>query len=109
MPQPMSLLLSRRACLPALAAAMAATWRLTTPALAAKPSFEQWVTAFRARARAHGISDATYSRVMTGIKPDTAVFELDRAQPEFREELWQYLNRRVSDWRIVTGKEMAKQ
>jgi len=45
---------------------------------------------------------------MTGLKPDTAVFDLDRAQPEFKEEVWQYLNRRVSDWRISTGKEMAK-
>jgi lytic murein transglycosylase len=45
---------------------------------------------------------------MVGIKPDTRVFELDRSQPEFREQLWQYLNRRVSDWRIVTGKEKAK-
>jgi lytic murein transglycosylase len=73
-----------------------------------RAAFEQWVEAFRARARARGISDATYTRVMVGIKPDTRVFELDRSQPEFREQLWQYLNRRVSDWRIVTGKEKAK-
>jgi hypothetical protein len=29
---------------------------------------------------------------MTNIKPDTTVFELDRKQPEFGEQLWQYLN-----------------
>ena len=46
---------------------------------------------------------------MTNIKPDTAVFELDRSQPEFSEQLWQYLNRRVSDWRIVTGKDKAQE
>ena len=46
---------------------------------------------------------------MTTIKPDTAVFELNRYQPEFNEQLWQYLNRRVSDWRITTGKEKAKE
>jgi lytic murein transglycosylase len=44
---------------------------------------------------------------MGNIKPDTTVFELIRSQPEFKEQLWQYLNRRVSDWRIVTGKEKA--
>ena len=44
---------------------------------------------------------------MGNIKPDTKVFELIRSQPEFKEQLWQYLNRRVSDWRIVTGKEKA--
>ena len=38
---------------------------------------------------------------MGGLKPDTAVYALDRSQPEFSEQLWQYLNRRVSDWRIT--------
>jgi membrane-bound lytic murein transglycosylase B len=46
---------------------------------------------------------------MGNIKPDTTVFELNRAQPEFTEQVWQYLNRRVSDWRITTGKEKAKE
>ncbi len=46
---------------------------------------------------------------MANIKPDTTVFELIRSQPEFNEQLWQYLNRRVSDWRITTGKEKAKE
>ena len=46
---------------------------------------------------------------MSNLKPDTAVFELDRKQPEFSEKLWQYLNRRVSDWRISEGKEKAKE
>ncbi|MGA7322948.1 MAG: lytic murein transglycosylase [Rhodomicrobium sp.] len=71
--------------------------------------FARWVEAFRPRARAHGISDATYNRVMGSIKPDTSVYELDAAQPEFQEEVWQYLNRRVSDWRITTGKERARE
>src|SRR6266446_1378061 len=100
--------LSRRACLSMLAVA-AATWSATARAQASKSSFDQWVAAFRARARARGISDATYTRVMGNIKPDTTVFELIRSQPEFNEQLWQYLNRRVSDWRITTGKEKAKE
>src|SRR5438270_3474155 len=100
--------LSRRACLSMLAVA-AATWSATARAQASKSSFDQWVAAFRARARARGISDATYTRVMGNIRPDTAVFELIRSQPEFNEQLWQYLNRRVSDWRITTGKEKAKE
>jgi lytic murein transglycosylase len=75
---------------------------------AAQP-FEQWVAAFRAKALAGGISGATYDRVMTGLKPDMGVFALQRSQPEFKEQLWQYLNRRVSEWRIVTGRERAKQ
>lgn len=81
------------------------------PAIAQTSSmpFPQWVEAFRTRARASGISDATYSRVMASLAPDTRVYALDRAQPEFREQVWQYLNRRVSDWRIRTGRERAKE
>jgi lytic murein transglycosylase len=45
---------------------------------------------------------------MGGLQPDTTVFALDRAQPEFNEQIWQYLNRRVSDWRVRTGKEAAQ-
>ena len=99
---------SRRACLPLLAGALAA-YSAPTWAQGSKSGFEQWVEAFRARARARGVSDATYTRVMSNIKPDTAVFELNRSQPEFKEQVWQYLNRRVSDWRITTGKEKAKE
>ena len=97
--------LSRRACLPVLAAGL--MW--SARAAAEGKSFEHWVASFRERAIARGISDATYTRVKTGIKPDTSVFALDRAQPEFHEELWQYLNRRVSDYRITTGKAKAKE
>src|SRR5437764_9199379 len=72
-------------------------------------AFAQWVETFRARALARGVSEATYVQVMRGLKPDTAVYELDRNQPEFGEKIWQYLNRRVSDWRIASGMEKAKE
>nr|WP_155942345.1 lytic murein transglycosylase [Rhodomicrobium vannielii] len=71
--------------------------------------FPQWVEAFGARARSRGISGATYARVMGALKPDTSVYALDKAQPEFKEEVWQYLNRRVSDWRIGIGIERARE
>jgi lytic murein transglycosylase len=81
------------------------------PALAQKSplTFDKWVERFRKRAIARGISGDVYDRVMNGVKPDTSVYALDRAQPEFNEKPWQYLNRRVSDWRIQTGKERAKE
>lgn len=81
------------------------------PALgqSARQGFAQWVQGFRARARARGIADATYDRVLGAVKPDTSVYALDRAQPEFHEEVWQYLNIRVSDWRVRTGMERAKE
>ena len=70
-------------------------------------NFELWVAAFRPRALARGVSEQTYDRVMRGVKPDTSVYALDRAQPEFTEKMWQYINRRCSDHRVITGKTRA--
>ena len=72
-------------------------------------SFELWVAAFRPRALARGVSEQTYDRVMRGVKPDTSVYAQDRAQPEFTEKMWQYINRRCSDHRVITGKTRAKE
>src|SRR5882757_3397754 len=73
---------------------------------AAPPGFDQWRDGFRARALAKGISEATWTRVMGRIEPDMSVFM--QMQPEFNEQIWQYVNRRVSDWRIIAGKEALK-
>jgi membrane-bound lytic murein transglycosylase B len=101
---------TRRDILTAVAGAAAAlAWPAAAGAQSSRAPFPQWVATFRARALARGISAATYDRVMGPIKPDLSVFEQIRNQPEFNEQLWQYLNRRVSDWRIITGKERAKE
>jgi lytic murein transglycosylase len=100
---------SRRALLgSALAACAVSTTPLAALAQVSQQPFDQWIVAFRPRALKRGVSEATYSRVMGGLKPDMGVFTLQRSQPEFREQLWQYLNRRVSDWRIMTGKERLR-
>jgi lytic murein transglycosylase len=88
-------------------AALACTGQ--SQAQSATTSFNQWVAAFRPRALKRGVSEKTYDRVMGGMKPDTSVYALQRAQPEFTEELWQYLNRRVSDFRITTGKARERE
>jgi len=104
-------LFTRRNCLSVLGAA---GFIAATPALAKaarKPgheSFTEWVAQFRARAMARGISEKTYDRVMNAVKPDTEVYQLIQAQPEFTEQMWQYVNRRCSEWRVITGKERAK-
>src|SRR6516164_2226313 len=100
---------ARRTVLRAALGALACLAGGRVSAQSARQSFTQWVESFRARARARGISDATYDRVMHDLKPDTRVYALDRAQPEFHEEVWQYLNRRVSDWRVMTGKTRANE
>jgi lytic murein transglycosylase len=97
---------SRRGMLQSLGVAAAL---LPFPALAAAPAgFAEWRDKFRARALAKGISETTWTRCMGRIEPDMSVFQQMRSQPEFREKIWQYINRRVSDWRITAGKEALR-
>ena len=94
-----------------LQAGIAAGGLLATPLAAfaaAPPGFDQWRDNFRARALAKGISEATWTRVMGRIEPDMSVFRQMQKQPEFNEQIWQYINRRVSDWRIINGREALK-
>ena len=94
-----------------LQASIGAGALLATPmaAFAAAPAgFDQWRDNFRARALAKGISDATWTRVMGRIEPDMSVFRQMQKQPEFHEQIWQYVNRRASDWRIINGREALK-
>lgn len=108
-PQETAPALGRRRFLTALTASVALTLA-GAPAWAQRSNltFQRWVASFRAKAIARGVSPATYDRVMNSVKPDTSVYALDRSQPEFNEEIWQYLNRRVSDWRVQTGQDAAK-
>ena len=76
---------------------------------AQSPAFAHWVAGFRPRAISRGISEQTYDRVMNAVTPDTSVFAENRSQPEFTELMWQYINRRCSEWRVITGKARAKE
>ena len=77
-------------------------------ALATPAGFDAWRDGLRTRAMAKGISAATWNRVMAQLEPDMSVFKELKSQPEFKEQLWQYINRRVSDWRIINGKVALK-
>jgi peptidoglycan lytic transglycosylase B len=103
-----ALRIGRRDCFTLAAGALAA-WAGVPSATQAQTGFAQWVESFRPRAIARGVSDATYTRVMANVKPDTSVYAQVRDQPEFNEVLWQYLNRRVSDYRINQGRDYVKQ
>src|SRR5260221_9743847 len=83
---------------------LAATALLASPPAAfaaAPPGFDAWRDHFRARALAKGISEATWNQVMGRIEPDMSVFKQMQKQPEFHEEIWQYINRRGSAWRAI--------
>ena len=101
--------MSRRAWLASAFGATAGLALATRSFATQSPAFARWVANFRARAIGRGISEATYDRVMSAVTPDPSVIEQQRAQPEFTEAVWQYINRRCSDWRVITGKERAKE
>jgi len=98
-----------RRALVAGALGIAAAFAVGRANAAQSPAFAHWVAGFRPRALKRGISEQTYDRVMGAVTPDTSVFEQYRSQPEFTELMWQYINRRCSDWRVTTGKERAKE
>src|SRR6516162_4360205 len=99
---------TRRAALLSALSAAALLASRTCALAAAPPGFEAWRENFRARAMAKGISAATWTRAMAHVEPDMSVFKQIRNQPEFNEQVWQYINRRVSDWRIINGKIALK-
>ena len=100
--------MARRDLFRSLIGGMTAFATASFPALARSQSFEQWRARYRPRALKRGISPAVYDQAMA-IKPDTSVYALKRKQPEFKEALWQYLNRRVSEWRITLGQQRVRE
>jgi lytic murein transglycosylase len=101
--------LSRRSILLGAATLAAGLSATDIAAAVQSPAFARWVANFRPRALARGISENTYDRIMGSVTPDTSVFAQFNAQPEVTESMWQYINRRCSEWRVITGKERAKQ
>ena len=67
-----------------------------------------WIAAFRPRALAVGISQATLDAVLTGMQLRPDVVEKDRNQTEFTRTIWDYLDKAVSDDRIAAGQKALK-
>lgn len=68
-------------------------------------NFQQWLAEFRQYAMGQGISEATLSSALDGIRYRERVIELDGFQPEFVRPIWEYLDTAVSSTRITTGRE----
>jgi len=83
---------------------------LSSPAFAEPvESFESFIKSFEATAVAAGVTHETYAKAMYGLTPDPNVPELVTAQPEFTTPLWDYIDKRVTEWRIGKGKEAIAQ
>lgn len=70
----------------------------------ANSGWNQWVQGFRPRARAKGISDATFDRAFSGAGYLPEVIALDRTQIETRRTLEEYLLIAASDERVAKGR-----
>lgn len=70
--------------------------------------FRLWVTEFRTKALATGLSAADYDRAMreASFLPD--VVKRDRNQNEFTKTIWDYLDTAVSEERISMGQKALK-
>lgn len=93
--------------LPVLLAA-ALSLGLTQIAAAQAPApqgFQAWLDGVRAEGLERGISKATLDSALAGLTPIQRVIKLDRRQPEFVQTFRQYVEKRVNDWRIQTGRE----
>ncbi|MEW6601717.1 MAG: lytic murein transglycosylase [Nitrospirota bacterium] len=72
----------------------------------AADAFSVWLEQLRTEALAKGISEATLDTAIEGLEPIQRVIELDRNQPEFKYDIWGYLDLVITESRIKKGKEM---
>ena len=95
---------SHRFALSAIAAMMVATSPIDARA---DTGFKTWVAKFYDTASASGISRSTYNKAFAGVTgPDPDVLEKARYQPEFKSQIWDYLDSRVNPYTVRIGREM---
>jgi membrane-bound lytic murein transglycosylase B len=75
----------------------------------ADDGFLRWINAFYGTAAKAGISKSTYIQAFKGVtEPDQDVIEKARYQPEFRDNIWEYLDSRVNPYTVGIGQDMLK-
>lgn len=75
----------------------------------ANEGFDAWVAAFKPRARAQGISEATLSEAFRGAGFLPGVVKRDRNQTEFTRTLEDYLAIAASEERVAKGRAAFRQ
>ncbi len=74
----------------------------------AAESFTDWLHTFRREAEAEGIERITFAQAFSGVtKPDSRVLQSAAYQPEFTQQVWEYLDTRVNSLSIGRGRVMA--
>ena len=68
-------------------------------------AFNQWLNELKNEAIKRGFDANLVQSALGNAKPIKRVLKSDRAQPEFKETYQQYINKRVSSWRIRKGRQ----
>ncbi|MBN9029981.1 MAG: lytic transglycosylase [Rhizobiales bacterium 63-7] len=81
----------------------------TPQAASADPGFKKWIAGFQATAMQQGITQSTYRKAFAGVTdPDPDVLQKAQYQPEFKSQVWDYVDARVNPYTVRIGREMAK-
>lgn len=79
------------------------------PAMTGNDDFDRWLSGFRSRALAEGISPATFDRAFADVTRRDDVIRRDGAQAEFVRPVWEYLDITVSEARIFDGRRALRE
>lgn len=66
-------------------------------------TFAEFIQSFAPKARAAGVTDATYAAAMGGLTEDPKIPGLITGQPEFSTPIWDYMDGRITRDRIARG------
>lgn len=71
--------------------------------------FNEWLVSFKSRAIAQGVTKETVDYALKNAKFLERIVALDRKQPEFFEKTYEYLEKRIDEKRIQTGKNLLNE
>jgi membrane-bound lytic murein transglycosylase B len=96
--------LARLAAFSIVVAILSSTISVNSVAQEPQVEFQDWLTTLIVEARERGIREEIIDEALRGVTPIPQVVTSDRNQAEFTETFEQYLQKRVTQWRIDTGR-----
>ena len=82
---------------------------LTTSVFASSHTFEDFLVQIRQMATEQGVSKTTIDKAFFQLSPRPEALEKDIDQPEFNQNFWSYVNKRVTQTRLNNGYDTLKQ
>jgi len=82
---------------------------LTTSVFASSHTFEDFLVQIRQMATEQGVSKTTIDKAFFQLSPRPEALKEDKEQPEFNQNFWSYVNKRVTQTRLNNGYDTLKQ